>query len=129
MTTLLAYDGKPHSETILDYAIGHAIAYGKTLFIISSVASKDPGDHENELSRIKEYLEAAKCRASGKGVEVRTLIGAGSPAEEILAAAERIGADTIIVGHTGKTAIDRVLWGTVSEYVLRNTKCTVIIVQ
>lgn len=129
MVSLLAYDGKPYTEKALDYAIRHSLAYDSVLFIMSSVTSKDAIDKENELANIKVYLDEAKYKANRSGVDARTLIGAGHPADEILAAADRVEADTIIVGHTDKTAIDRVIWGTVSEHVLRNAHCTVIVVQ
>lgn len=129
MTTLLAYDGKPYTEKVLEYAIGHAAVYGVPLYIMSSVTSKDETERETELSHIKEYLESARQKASERGVDARIMIGAGPPAEEIIASAERVEANTIILGHTDKTAIDRVIWGTVSEHVIRNADCTVIVVQ
>jgi nucleotide-binding universal stress UspA family protein len=129
VTVLLAYDGKPHNEKVLDYAIGYALAYSSPLYIISSVASKDAADGESELNHAKNCLEAAKNKATERGVETFTLIGIGNPGEEIIATAGRIDADVIVVGHTDKTSIDRVIWGTVSEYVIRTANCIVIVVQ
>ena len=129
MAVLLAYNGKPEGEKVLDYAIGYATAYSSPLYILSSVASKDVVDSENELNHIKGYLDTARQKASGRGVETFTLIGVGPPGEEIIAAAERIDAEAIIVGYSDKTAISRVLLGTVSEHVLRKSGRTVIIVH
>jgi nucleotide-binding universal stress UspA family protein len=76
-----------------------------------------------------DVLDKMKQRGAQKGVNVTALLEAGSPYETILSVSERIKADTIIVGTSGKTAIDRVLIGSVSEYVVRNARCTVIVVK
>ena len=129
MPVLVAYDGKEHTKKALCYAIDHALVYNKTLYIFTSVASKDDVDRENELENIKGFLDAAKQKALEKGVDVRTLVEAGNPSEAILEIAERIDVGTIIVGRSGKTAMDRVVVGSVSEHIIRNAHCTVIVVQ
>jgi len=129
MAVLLAYDVKHQSESVLDYAVGYVIAYRTQLYIMSSVTSKGALDGGKELEAVKACLEDAKRKATDAGVETFTLIGVGSPAEEILAAAERVDAEAIIVGHSNKSAIDRIFTGTVSEHVLRHTGRTVIFVR
>ena len=129
MAVLLAYDVKHHSESVLDYAIGYVLAYRTQLYIMSSVTSKGALDGGRELEAVKASLENAKRKAADMGVETFTLIGAGPPAEEILAAAERVDAEAIIVGRSHKTAIDRIFTGAVSEHVLRHTGRTVIFVR
>jgi nucleotide-binding universal stress UspA family protein len=126
MKALLAYDGK--QQRVLDYAIGHALAYGAPLFIISSLTAKDAAEIEAGLPKMKESLEAARQRALDKGVDAHVLVGAGDPAGEIIAAAERVEADAIILGHSDKTVVDRMLIGSVSENVMRRVRCTVIFV-
>ncbi|MDR3206139.1 MAG: universal stress protein [Candidatus Methanoplasma sp.] len=129
MPAILGYDGKSHTEKALNYAIRHALAYGDALYIVSSVATKDSVDRDNEIRNIKDYVEAARQRAADAGIDARSLIEAGPPADAILAAARRVGADTIIVGRLDKTALDRVMIGSVSEKVIRSAHCTVIVVQ
>jgi nucleotide-binding universal stress UspA family protein len=129
MAVLLAYDERSQDDKVLDYAIGYALAYKSPLYIVSSVESKDVVDNENELNMIKDRLNAAKHKAAERGAETFTLIGIGPPGEEIIATAKRISADVIIVGRSDKTPIDRVIRGTVSEYVMRNASSTVIVVQ
>ena len=129
MVSLLAYDGRPNSEKVLVYAINHAVNNKIPLYIMSSVAAKDRADYEKELSKVKSYLDDARGRAEDMGVDVHVLISAGNPAAEVVASAERVEADTIIVGHGGKSAFDRVVIGSVSEQVLRTARCTVIVVH
>ncbi|MDR3281988.1 MAG: universal stress protein [Candidatus Methanoplasma sp.] len=129
MPVILGYDGKSHTEKALNYAIRHALAYGDPLYIVSSVITKDSVDKENEVRYIKGYVEAARQRAEDAGVDARSMLEAGPPAEAILAVARRVDADTIIVGRLDKTALDRMVIGSVSEKVVRNAHCTVIVVQ
>ena len=129
MNVLLATDGKPHSGKAIDYAIEFASRYGATLFIVFVVSPKQGEDSEKAVKAGMAVLEEVKKKAVDKGVNATGLLEAGSPYETILAAAERINADAIVVGTSGKTVIDRVLIGSVSEYVVRNARCTVIVVK
>ena len=129
MVSLLAYDGHPNSEKVLAYAIDHAVDHDTTLYIMSSVTAKDKSDYDHEFAKVKEYLEVARARAEEEGAEAHTMISTGNPAHEIITCAERVEADTIIVGHGGKSAFDRVVVGSVSEQVLRTSRCTVIVVR
>ena len=126
---LLATDGKPHSNKAIDYAIEYSRLFGAALFIVYVVSPKQGEDREAATRAGMAVLEAVKRRAQDKGVTATGLLEAGSPYEAILAAADRIKADVAIVGTSGKTVIDRVLIGSVSEFVVRNAQCTVIVVK
>ena len=53
----------------------------------------------------------------------------GKPAPEILAPAEEIGADLIIVGSKRMTPLERLILGSTSEHVMREAGCTVEIAR
>lgn len=53
----------------------------------------------------------------------------GKPAPEILALAEEIGADLIIVGSKRLTPLERLILGSTSEHVMREAGCTVEIAR
>ena len=129
MRVLLATDGKPHSEKAVSYALDYAKRFGADLFIVYVVSPRSGEVREKVTANGMKVLEELKARALGQGLSVTTLLEAGSPHEATLAAAERIGADAIVVGTSGKTTMDRVLIGSVSEYVVRNARCTVIVVR
>jgi len=129
MNLLLATDGKKHSEKAINYAFDFASLQKATLYIVFVVSPKAEEDKEKIIKSGMEVLDKLKQRGVKVGVNVTTMLEAGSPYETILTASERIKADAIIVGTSGKTAIDRVLIGSVSEYVVRNARCTVIVVK
>jgi nucleotide-binding universal stress UspA family protein len=73
-------------------------------------------------ARIAEELSESASK-------VDTLIWSGSPAEEIVRAAEEVGADLIVVGSRGEGAIRAVLLGSVSHQVVSYAHCPVLVVR
>ncbi len=53
----------------------------------------------------------------------------GAPATEILGLAMEVGAHLVIVGSHGRTGLKRVLMGSVSEKVVREAKCPVLVAR
>lgn len=53
----------------------------------------------------------------------------GKPAAEILDLAREVGADLIIVGSKGLTGVERLVLGSVSEHVVRQAGCAVMIAR
>ena len=129
MNVLLATDGKAHSDKATKYAFEYARSHKATLFIVFVVSPKADEDKEKIIQNGMKVLEKLKNDAVEQGVEVTTLLEAGNPYEAILSASERIKAEAIIVGTSGKTVLDRVLIGSVSEFIVRNARCTVIVVK
>lgn len=129
MRVLLATDGKPHSEKAVSYALDYAKRFAAELFIVYVVSPRSGEDREKVIAFGMSVLEHVKTKAQEAGLSVTTQLEAGSPHEATLATAERIKADAIVVGTSGKTVIDRALIGSVSEYVVRNARCTVIVVR
>jgi nucleotide-binding universal stress UspA family protein len=67
----------------------------------------------------KRWLErhAERCRATVRNVTVE--VAFGDPADEILAATHRTGADLVMIGHGGTGRLARVVAGGVSQRVMR----------
>lgn len=129
MNILLATDGKAHSEKAINYALDYAKLNKAMLFIVFVVSPKAGEDREKIIKQGMSVLEELKKRALEQSVAVTTLLEAGNPYEAIITASERVNADAIIVGTSGKSVVDRVLIGSVSEYVVRHSRCTVIVVK
>ena len=127
MTILLAYDGRPNSEKALDYAIKHSAYYSEPLYILT-VVSKDQADPADPDPAVRAYMEAAVGKAAAEGVSVHTMIEVGKPDETVLEVADLYMCDTIIVGRSSRSSLDKLFLGSVSNYVVKNAECTVIIV-
>ena len=64
-----------------------------------------------------------------KALPARGLVLAGYPAEEVLAAAKEHHVDMIVMGTHGRTGIDRIIFGSVAEKVVKAALCPVLTIK
>lgn len=129
MSVVLATDGRAHTSKAVDYALEYARLHREALYVVYVIGPRHEENREGTIGEAKRHLEDIKQRAVLQGVEATTLLETGGPAESIFAVAERVNATAVVVGTSGKTVLDRVLIGSVSEHVVRNSPCTVIVVK
>jgi nucleotide-binding universal stress UspA family protein len=68
--------------------------------------------------------------AGALGVEgVELLVRRGDPGPALCALADELSAQAIVMGSRGRGGFKRALLGSVSDYVVRNAPCTVIITR
>ena len=74
-------------------------------------------------------VREARRRARAADVTAEFLIWTGDPGSSITAAAEAEGADLVVVGTRGRSGAERMLLGSVSDHVVRNAACPVLLVR
>jgi universal stress protein A len=79
-------------------------------------------DAEQHLHRTREELVS-------KNVKVRTQVGHGSAAEEIVLIAKTESANLIVISTHGSTGLERWVFGSVAEKVVRLAECPVLTVR
>ena len=84
--------------------------------------------HELEANDRAPLNEAVELAAQ-RGLEIKTELLLGNPADEIVAFADTIEADLIVVGSRGHGAIASVLLGSVSRAVLHESRRPVLVVR
>lgn len=85
---------------------------------------------EKVQARVAEKLTAAfAVRAPGEKIHFIVHVRIGKPAQEILGLAQDVAAELIIVGSHGFRGVDRLLFGSVSEAVVRGARCPVLVVR
>jgi len=77
---------------------------------------------EKYLAKIAEAEEA-------KGLMVRTEVLIGKPAEQIARYSEKEAVDTIVMSSHGRSGPSRLVWGSVTDQVLRSVCVPVVIVR
>jgi len=82
---------------------------------------------DREAQRLLDIL-VEEVSASG-GRVARVHLRVGKPDEEILALAEEIGADLIVIGSRGRGALIRALMESISDSVLRHAHCPVLVAR
>lgn len=77
----------------------------------------------------EEHLKKTSAELVAKNVKVRTMVGHGSPADEIVLIAKKENADLITISTHGSTGIERLVFGSVAEKVVRLAECPVLTIR
>ena len=80
-------------------------------------------------SERESHLVELVRRARAVGVTAEFLVWTGDPGSSISAAAEAEEADLVVVGTRGRSGAERMLLGSVSDHVVRNAPCPVLVVR
>ncbi|MGM0398330.1 MAG: universal stress protein [Halobacteriota archaeon] len=136
---LVATDGSQGTEAVLDHAIAIADPYDArvtTLYVVDtrvvrSASDSDPDEVRAELESAGDSaLESARERLETAGVSNETIKRDGNPEREILAVADEIHADVLVLGSHGKSPREKVAGlGSVSESVVTNAERPVMVTR
>ena len=136
-TVVLATDLSPTSEAATTAALDLAGTLGARLLAVSVI---DPGSLRLPGGRYRQRVDQVRgdrervaqalvARGRSAGVTVDFLVWEGDPGEAIIEAAAAEGADMIVVGSHGRGTVGRFLIGSVSDHVVRNAPCPVLVVR
>jgi nucleotide-binding universal stress UspA family protein len=139
---LVATDGSRHSEAAAIEAIGIARRGGAKLTVISVVPSEAASPFDivhSEMQRdmiTEKEQKAAECNirnirdiAEKEGIAFEGLVREGKPYEAIIAAAGEKNIDLIVVGSHGRTGLEKLLMGSVTERVIGLSPCAILVVK
>lgn len=134
---VVAYDFSPSAEEALLRAVD--VAARAPQHVLHIVFALDPPLYTRHITasdaaQVQTDVQArmvAVLAGREAAAEIQYFIHAriGHPAEEILAVAEDVGADLLFIGSHGKTGVERFLMGSVSERVVREARCPVMVVR
>jgi len=138
-TILIAVDGSEVSKKALEAALEEARVWKSELnavYVIETGGFENiPADSTMEVvyNRLEtignEALKAAEEGAEKSGLNFKSFIRNGHAGEEIVKLSEEIGADLIILGSHGKSGIDRLLLGSVTDFVTKHSKVSTMVVR
>ncbi len=83
-------------------------------------------EHE---ARVQQELESETQFLRDARVETNLHVRVGSPGAEILAAAQELGSDVIVMGSHGKRGLEELLMGSTVEHVTKRAACPVLVVR
>lgn len=132
---LVATDGSRYSRVAVEKAIAFARSYGSQLLIISVVDvptefyAEAPKAVEDLVRKAKEYTAEAKRQAEAAGVKADTFVAEGDADAAIVKLAKEQKAEMMIMGSHGRTGLRRLLMGSVTEKVIGNAPCPVLVVK
>ena len=133
---LLAYDGSEPADKAYTFALDLAGHYDAKLLVLSVARPPEPAEDveteailESAEEHYKERFEAMRRQAQAQGLDPEFRIVAGHPAEQIIYFAEKEGVDHIMLGHRGKSFLERWRLGSVSKQVIHYAHCAVTVVR
>ena len=149
---ILATDGSPQASAAVAFAAALAWPLGSVISVASVIEAPPPDDlpisrlegkgfadwrrvldlsHVSARDQALSYASeaAAGLRKEHPEIKIDEVVRAGEPATELLALAPSSAADVIIAGARGRTALQSLLLGSVSEALVTEAPCPVLIAR
>jgi nucleotide-binding universal stress UspA family protein len=150
---LVALDGSEHSERALETAIQIAKKFRAKMTLlhvysvtVPAIIAPEPttltpaGVPVVTSAEVAKMVEAARMvgnrvlidgeqKAKSANVKVETVLREGNTVQEIVALAKEGEFDLIVMGARGISRIRELLMGSVSEGVIKNAHCPVLVVK
>ena len=136
---LAAVDFSDATGEIVDLACSIARAYGVTIHLLHA-AAPDPAfvgleagpksvrdQRARELRGERHLLAEIAASVQKNGIEAEAHLIEGATADTIIREAEKLNAGMIVMGSRGRAPIAKTILGSVSEAVLREATCPVVI--
>jgi nucleotide-binding universal stress UspA family protein len=132
---LVPTDGSDTAQTAVDHAIDHAKQYDAALHTLYVV--EEPPMDEAAGPEVLESLETTGERAIQEVIDaaeaadvgtVEGMVAEGAPHQAILDYVDENGIDLVVMGTHGRTGLDRLFLGSVTEKVVRAAPAPVLTV-
>ena len=137
---ICALDLSEHSKTVAEYACMLAKAMNASIVAVYAAPTLTqytgfhvpPNTIDSFVGEIVSGAEKAMAQfvsENFEGVETKAEVVVGYAAEEILEIAAKEDADLIDMGTHGRKGIDRILFGSVAERVVKNSHLPVLTIR
>ncbi len=135
---LVPVDFSEDSPGVLETALGVLAADGvaTVLHVVEYLPAVTGGTfgiypHRKDVDKIKELAGArlAEITAAHPEHDVRALVREGKPATSILDVIRELEPDLVVMGTHGRSKLDHLLIGSVTERVIRKAPCAVLTVR
>ena len=127
---VVGYVDTPEGQAALDRAIVEAEQRGARLVVISSSKGGAALDRDAAMD-MDAALADVSSRLSEAGIEheVRSLVRGADPAEDLVAVADEIDADLIVIGLRRRTPVGKLIMGSNAQQILLDASCPVLAVK
>lgn len=119
---LVPFDGSPLSAQAFSLALG--LADQSATITVLHVEEQKNDSARSDLGPVAERLRSI---APGRTIEMATV--SGEPADAIVAEADRLGADLIVMSTRGRGGLARLAFGSVTDQVVRRSHLSVAVIH
>jgi nucleotide-binding universal stress UspA family protein len=123
---LLATDGSEHSAAAGETALAVARQCGLPVSVVSATTRSHSDERKAEA---KGSVDRKVAKLSKAGISCTGLVAEGRPDEVVIETAISQDADLIIVGSHGRTGLMRLILGSISERILGQAQCPVLVAR
>ena len=130
MSIVVGYVPRAEGRAALRRAAEEARLRGTRLIVINSNRGGSHLDDDDAIRHERE-LEAVRKELDQDGVEheVRQLVRGLDPAEDVIAVAEEVHADLIVIGLRRRTPVGKLILGSNAQRILLDSPCPVLAVK
>jgi len=142
---LLPTDGSENAKRAGKHAIWLADASGADIIVLNVIEPYYPqistlpnfregiyddlrDEGKNVVESFRKDLEVSQCNGVCKTINLSTKIKEGKPYNEIIKVLDKEKIDLVIMGASGRHGLDKFMLGSVTERVMRSSKCPVMVV-
>ena len=125
MTVVVGYVPNQYGEAAVDAAVEEARRRGTGLVVVNTTKGDSLVDRKFAS---ESSLETLDSRLSGVEHELRQTVGA-DVADQVLDVVREVGADVLVIGLRHRTAVGKMLMGSVAQRLLLEAPCPVLAVK
>ena len=137
---LVGIDGSSESRAAAAFAARLAKATGAGLILAGIAFESDPlvdpemrarmqVYEQQEIARMMTMIKGIADEMAGSDLAIETLVETGAPAVALAEIASRKDVDMVVVGHRGRSAVKRLLLGSVADRLVQISTRPVTIVR
>ena len=121
---MVPLDGSELAQQALTHALEICRAFGATLVLLHV---RDA--HQGSAEASRRYLDFTRRAYANSGVAIELALREGSVAEAIIRAADEERIDVIAMATHGRSGLQRVVYGSIAEQILRSSTKPVLLVR
>ena len=127
---VVGYIDSPEGKAALQRAVEEASQRGARLIVINSHKGGAALD-KHVAAELDESLDEVHAVLHDSGVEheVRQLVRGSDPSDDLIAVAEEVDADLIVIGLRRRTPVGKLILGSNAQQVLLDASCPVLAVK
>jgi nucleotide-binding universal stress UspA family protein len=132
-TVAVGTDGSETASEAVKQAAEFARRFDAKLVLVSAFKDVPPPTGSDETqwayspaAQLREILSRTETELNAQGLDCRTLVDEGDPADVLVQLANECGADVLVIGNKG---MHRRVLGSVPKSVAHNAECSVFVVK